>query len=428
MESEEQKTESVQEETSKPTQLPIAPASGGNKLITTVLTILVCVQLVTIALLYFAAGGFQELHEETPTGSFALAERSAASSASVRFGQMSKDPEPTKLAIRLENESMTISYSFPEDDESEVMIPSEYHLAVPQISYYDSDENKRVNSGDELSISGLESQTDYAIRLLWASTGETLDTANLFVPGPDIYVPPSISGSFVLVQTIDTDIAVATFGNFGQDTEPTRIKIILGKEPFSGTYNFPTNDNGTVLAIESGIDIATLTYLDHADNQIIDPGDQLWIEELEQDDHYTIIMIDGYTGRLMDVEFFSTTSTDTPVGQFANVAVNSNTEAVATFAKISTFPEPMKFRIFLRVNSTIWGTYEWTSNDDGTVLTLVSGDDVGTFTYRDLAENQKVNSGDELRMTGLAPSSDFTLKLIWKANGDQIHSIDFTTP
>ncbi len=430
MESEEQRTGLVQEETSKSTQSPLAPSLGASKGITAVLTMLVCIQLVTIALLYFVAGGFQELPEETPTGSFVLAERSTASYASVRFGQMSEDPEPTKLTIRLENESVTISYSFPENDESGLMNPTEYHLDVPQISYDDNDENRRLNSGDELYISGLEPQTDYTIRLLWASTGETMDTANLFVPGPDIYeppyMPPSISGSIVLVEVVDTDLAVATFGIFGQDTMPTRIKIILEKEPLSGTYNFPSSGNGTVLAIESGIDIATLIYLDHADNQRIDHGDQLWIEGLEQDEHYTIIMIDGYTGSLMDVEFFSTTSPGTPAGQFSIVHVTSNTSAEAVFAKLTGDPPPTYLKIVLEVGANS-GIYSFPSDADGTIATLDSGTNLGTITYRDFIDNEKVNIGDKLMLTDLRKSSDYSIYLIWAPNGDLIDSEEFTT-
>ncbi len=96
------------------------------------------------------------------------------------------------------------------------------------------------------------------------------------------------------------------------------------------------------------------------------------------------------------------------------------------FAKLNPEPAPMKLEISLIRNGTEEGKYGFSSNDDG-VLTLISGQDVGTLTYYDLADNQKVNIGDRIRLSDLTPNSDYNLIVIWSPSGDKITSKEFRT-
>ena len=116
-----------------------------------------------------------------------------------------------------------------------------------------------------------------------------------------------------------------------------------------------------------------------------------------------------------------------PTGTWGAKTVNSNTAVDIDFGKVNPEPKPVDLEIILTRNNTDEGKYSFNNNDDG-ALVLASGVNLGTLTYADLADNQKVNIGDQLRMTGLSPNSDYTLKMIWTSTGDQITSTTFSTP
>jgi flagellin-like protein len=116
-----------------------------------------------------------------------------------------------------------------------------------------------------------------------------------------------------------------------------------------------------------------------------------------------------------------------PIGKWDTPKIISSTEVNVGWAKISADTRPMELEIVLVLNLSSEGTYTFTSDDDG-VLTVTDGNDVGTLTYADLANNGKVNTGDAIKMTNLTPGTDYKLIMLWKQEGDQMDFATFTTP
>lgn len=121
------------------------------------------------------------------------------------------------------------------------------------------------------------------------------------------------------------------------------------------------------------------------------------------------------------------TGPQVPTGVWGAKIIISSTEVHVDFGKIDPEQMPVDIDIILVRNRTIEGGYFFTSNDDG-MLWLAHGTDVGTVFYEDLADNQRINIGDQLRLTNLHPNSDYRLMMIWAPTGDQITSTTFSTP
>ena len=107
--------------------------------------------------------------------------------------------------------------------------------------------------------------------------------------------------------------------------------------------------------------------------------------------------------------------------------VTGNTTAEVTFAKLTNDPAVTKLKVVLEIGVNS-GTYSFGDAATGTVATLDSGDNLGTITYRDFVDNEKVNSGDKLLLTSLTKSSDYIVRLVWAPNGDTIDTDSFMTP
>lgn len=235
------------------------------------------------------------------------------------------------------------------------------------------------------------------------------------------------SGGFSSAFDTSETTAMAIFGGFTPASpQPIRLMVVLWRDGIDGIYNFPNNDNGAILTLSSGTHLGTITYVDHADNQLVDVGDELHLSGLLQGEDYIIILVWDPTGDSLDFEVFSTPESVVPTGTWGAKMPISNTAYDVDFGKISPEPQPMDLKIILVRNLTVEGTYSFTSNFDGP-LSLTGGTNVGTLTYADLADNEKVNIGDRLRLRNLAPNSDYTLKMIWGPTGDQITSTTFTT-
>lgn len=113
-------------------------------------------------------------------------------------------------------------------------------------------------------------------------------------------------------------------------------------------------------------------------------------------------------------------------GNWGIVKATSNTTALASFAGFSDPPVPTSLRVVLST-PTQSGTYFFPSNEDGVTLVKESGDDTGTFVYRDYGTNEKVNGGDELWISDLSPGTFYTLKML-SGEGQVLHTKVFTTP
>lgn len=116
-----------------------------------------------------------------------------------------------------------------------------------------------------------------------------------------------------------------------------------------------------------------------------------------------------------------------PTGVWGNKIITSRTSWTIEFGKMNREPKPTDLEIMLVKNISDEGIYKFTSNQDGP-LTLKSGIPMCTMTYWDLADNEKVNTGDQLRLTNLHPNSDYTIRMLWRRTGDVITSTTFSTP
>lgn len=90
------------------------------------------------------------------------------------------------------------------------------------------------------------------------------------------------------------------------DLKPTDLKVILElNDTQSGVYRFQSNDDD-VLIFESGTDVATIHYVDLADNQQVNTGDVLKITDLYPDSDYVLKLIWSPTNDVVDTWKFST--------------------------------------------------------------------------------------------------------------------------
>lgn len=118
---------------------------------------------------------------------------------------------------------------------------------------------------------------------------------------------------------------------------------------------------------------------------------------------------------------------NTPQGAFSSVQVTGNTTAEATFAMITGHTPMTDLRIILETGTSSGG-YSFPCSASGTVASLDSGSDLGTITYWDFLDDDEVDSGDMLYLTGLDRNSDYTIYLMWAPNGEMMDHEDFTTP
>jgi hypothetical protein len=114
-----------------------------------------------------------------------------------------------------------------------------------------------------------------------------------------------------------------------------------------------------------------------------------------------------------------------PVGTWGSKTVGQ--EVTVEFGHMSSQQKPTDLNLVLIMNDTTAGRYAFTSNNDGELI-FFNGEEVGTLTYSDLADNERIDAGDEIALTDLAPGSDFELLMIWAPTGDRMASTTFTTP
>jgi hypothetical protein len=115
-----------------------------------------------------------------------------------------------------------------------------------------------------------------------------------------------------------------------------------------------------------------------------------------------------------------------PAGTWGPPELIDSTTVRVDYGLVDPVPKPMELKINLVRNGTTEGTYGYVSNEEG-YLIFVSGTDICDIEYLDLADNKLVNRGDMIKMTNLAPSSHYALKMIWNPTGDKITETAFTT-
>jgi hypothetical protein len=115
-----------------------------------------------------------------------------------------------------------------------------------------------------------------------------------------------------------------------------------------------------------------------------------------------------------------------PTGQFY-VEETSSTTAKVTFSHVFCDAPPTHLRILLTNNDgDTW--FSFPNNESGATLTIISGENIATIVYYDLEQNGRVELGDYLAISGLAPDTEYKVHLVWEATGDVLDVDVFTTP
>lgn len=107
-----------------------------------------------------------------PTGDFGDVEVLGPTSVNIDFGRITGEPRPMDLKIELEADySLKSVYTFSNNGDGE-LVPE--GASIGTITYSDIADNWKVNIGDKLKITDLESDSDYIIRLYWEPTGDLI--------------------------------------------------------------------------------------------------------------------------------------------------------------------------------------------------------------------------------------------------------------
>ena len=115
-----------------------------------------------------------------------------------------------------------------------------------------------------------------------------------------------------------------------------------------------------------------------------------------------------------------------PIGTWCDETMVSSTEATVEFGEMSRKIRLTNLEFILIKNNTTEARYGFSSNYDEH-LVQKTGTDIGTLTFENLEDDICADTGDRMRLTTLAPNSEYVLKMIWAPSGDEMASITFST-
>lgn len=113
-----------------------------------------------------------------------------------------------------------------------------------------------------------------------------------------------------------------------------------------------------------------------------------------------------------------------PTGSIDDINDIGATTATVILGKIEDNPPPTRLA-FQFINETDSVTFRW--QDNITSYQPFNKPSTIVITFNDVDGNDEVNKGDFLELTGLAPSTEYTIQLIWDPTGDNITSATFST-
>jgi hypothetical protein len=108
---------------------------------------------------------------------------------------------------------------------------------------------------------------------------------------PEDLVPCGNGMQLFCVESTSSTSAILYFSKLPGDPDSTKLKIVLENDSTWGNYTFPSNASGTYLVLESGNDMANITYRDLADNGILNYGDRLIMSGLSPNTAYDVDLI-----------------------------------------------------------------------------------------------------------------------------------------
>lgn len=116
-----------------------------------------------------------------------------------------------------------------------------------------------------------------------------------------------------------------------------------------------------------------------------------------------------------------------PTGSIDDIDNIGATTATVILGKIEYNPPPTHLG-FRFINETDSVTFRWQDNiADGSYQPFNKPTTIA-ITFNDVDGNDEVNKGDFLALTGLAPSTEYTIQLIWAPTGDCMTETYFSTP
>lgn len=115
-----------------------------------------------------------------------------------------------------------------------------------------------------------------------------------------------------------------------------------------------------------------------------------------------------------------------PTGSIDDIDNIGATTATVILGKIEDNPPPtrLEFKIINETDSVIFGWQDSITNGSYQPFNTPS---TIAITFNDVDGNDEVNKGDYLVLMGLAPSTQYTIQLIWAPTGDDITSATFST-
>jgi hypothetical protein len=146
-----------------------------------VATAVVVIPIALVAFMYTMVIGTAPGCACIVTGAFGEVEVLNSTSVIVEFDKVSHDPPAMDLEISLMKDGVYEGwYSFRSHDEGALILRDGDNVGA--IAYEDLADNRKVNRGDRLSITGLEPDAEYTIRLIWVPTGDLITTTNFATP------------------------------------------------------------------------------------------------------------------------------------------------------------------------------------------------------------------------------------------------------
>jgi hypothetical protein len=93
------------------------------------------------------------------------------------------------------------------------------------------------------------------------------------------------------VESTNSTSAILYFSKVPGDPDPVKLKIVLENDSNRGNYTVPSNASGTYLVLQSGRNMANITYQDLADNGILNYGDRLIMNGLSPNTRYRVDLV-----------------------------------------------------------------------------------------------------------------------------------------
>lgn len=115
-----------------------------------------------------------------------------------------------------------------------------------------------------------------------------------------------------------------------------------------------------------------------------------------------------------------------PTGSIDDIDNIGATTATVIIGKIEDDPPPRAFA-FQFINETDSVIFQWQGNATNGSYQPFNKPTTIAITFNDANGNDEVNKGDFLALTGLTPSTEYTIQLIWDPTGDDITSATFST-